>query len=276
MRSGCDELQPRGRLPPQCMIEWRRMKKRVLFVASGQSFLVKAMVKQIQAAAYEVVLSEPDIVEISQKEPIPDIFIVYLEGDLHAFNGTLKYLKKLKTEEGVDRVLYLIGSPAELDAAYAVISRGFVNAAFTRPVNIMEVVNRLNILITDESEFHGKKRILVVDDDSTMLRTMNNWFSAKYEVFMANSGMNAISLLTQKKVDLILLDYEMPVVSGLQVFEMLRSEPATANIPVIFLTSKDDRETVMKVLAAKPEKYLLKTRPAEELIKSVDDFFKGN
>ncbi|MBQ7160066.1 MAG: response regulator [Treponema sp.] len=140
----------------------------------------------------------------------------------------------------------------------------------------MEVINRLNILITEEGEFHGKKRILVVDDDSTMLRTMNNWFSSKYEVFMANSGMNAISLLAQKKVDLILLDYEMPVVSGLQVFEMLKSEVATASIPVIFLTSKDDKETVMKVLAAKPEKYLLKTRPAEELIKSVDDFFRGN
>ena len=71
--------------------------------------------------------------------------------------------------------------------------------------------------------------------------------------------LNAISLLTQHHVDLILLDYEMPVVSGLQVLEMLRSEPATANIPVIFLTAKDDRETVMKVVAAHPEKYLLKT-----------------
>lgn len=252
------------------------MKKRILFVATGQTFLVNAMTKQLMTAGYEVVHSEPDIVEISQKEPFPDIFIVYLEGDVNAFNGTLKYLKKRKSEDGTDRVLYLIGSPAELEAAYEVVSRGFVNASFIRPVNMAEIINKLNILITEESEFHGKKRVLVVDDDSTMLRTMNNWFSKKYEVFMANSGMNAIALLSQKKVDLILLDYEMPVVSGLQVFEMLKSEPNTANIPVIFLTSKDDKETVMKVLAAKPEKYLLKTRPAEELIKSVDDFFHGN
>lgn len=252
------------------------MKKRILFVASESSFLVNAMVKNLRDSGYTVLQSQPDIVEISLKEDMPDIFIVYLEGDLNAFNGTLKYLKKLKAEDGVDRVLYLIGSPAEIEAAHEVVPKSFVNAAFVRPVNMADVVAKLDILITEESEFHGKKRLLVVDDDSTMLRTMNNWFGKKYEVFMANSGMNAIALLAQKKVDLILLDYEMPVVSGLQVFEMLKSEPHTVGIPVIFLTSKDDKDTVMKVLAAKPEKYLLKTRPAEELIKSVDDFFRGN
>ena len=87
--------------------------------------------------------------------------------------------------------------------------------------------------------------------------------------------MNAITFLGKKHVDLILLDYEMPVASGLQVFEMLKAEPATASIPVIFLTAKDDRETVMKVLAAKPEKYLLKTMDPEELVESVNNFFKG-
>ena len=69
--------------------------------------------------------------------------------------------------------------------------------------------------------------------------------------------------------------FRSPVADGLQVFQMLKSEPSTANIPVIFLTAKDDKETVMKVLAAKPEKYLLKTLPPEELLKSVDNFFKG-
>ena len=138
-----------------------------------------------------------------------------------------------------------------------------------------EVIARLNTLILDEEGSDGKKKILVVDDDGIMLRSMNNWLSKKYDVYLANSGLNAISLLAQKHVDLILLDYEMPVASGLQVFEMIKAEPKTAGIPVIFLTAKDDKETVMKVLAAKPEKYLLKTMEPEALVKSVDDFFKG-
>ena len=87
--------------------------------------------------------------------------------------------------------------------------------------------------------------------------------------------MNAISFLATNRVDLILLDYEMPVISGLQVFEMLKTGDKTKDIPVIFLTGKDDKETVLKVISAKPEKYLLKNMPAEELLKAVDDFFHG-
>ena len=136
-----------------------------------------------------------------------------------------------------------------------------------------DVLAKLNPLFGDN--LPDKRRILVVDDDSVMLRTMNNWLSKKYDVFMANSGMNAISLLAKQHVDLILLDYEMPVISGLQVFEMLQSESATADIPVIFLTAKDDKDTVMKVLSVKPAKYLLKTMPTEELMKSIENFFKG-
>lgn len=92
---------------------------------------------------------------------------------------------------------------------------------------------------------------------------------------MANSGINVISLLCRNHGDLILLDYEMSVVSRFQVFEMLKAEPSTQNIPVIFLTAKDDKSTVMKVLASKTEKYLLKILLVEEFVKNVDDFFKG-
>lgn len=252
------------------------MDKRILFISEkSDNFLVGAMIKNIRAAGYEVFTAQPDMVEISLIQNIPDIYILYLEGDLNSFNGTLVYLKKLLTEEGKDRVLYLIGSQLEIATAYEIVPKPLVSAAFSRPVNIKDVVNKLNTLHTESGEETHKKRVLVVDDDSVILRTMKTWLSQKYDVYMANSGLNAISLLAQESVDLILLDYEMPVASGLQVFEMLKSDEKTRNIPVIFLTAKDDKETVMKVLAAKPEKYLLKTMPPEQLVKAVDDFFKG-
>ncbi len=73
--------------------------------------------------------------------------------------------------------------------------------------------------------------------------------------------------------DLILLDYEMPVTSGPQVLEMLRSEPKTAKIPVIFLTCKGDRDSVVQVLALKPEGYILKSSGRDKLVESVGSFF---
>ena len=252
------------------------MERRILFVCENQNFLVNAIIKSLEDSRYAVQTAEPDMVEISLISNIPDIYIVYLEGDLNKFNGTLKYLKKLVTEDGKDRVIYFIGNPLEIEAAYEVFPKALVSASFSRPVNVKDILAKLNQLMTEEANgYSGTKRILVVDDDGIMLRTMKTWLSKKYEVFMANSGMNAIQFLAQNRVDLILLDYEMPVASGLQVFEMLKADSNTANIPVIFLTSKDDKETVMKVLAAKPEKYLLKSMEPEVLLKTVDDFFKG-
>ena len=74
-------------------------------------------------------------------------------------------------------------------------------------------------------------------------------------------------------MDLILLDYEMPILSGLETFRILRSEQMTIDIPVIFLTSKDDKKIVMRVLEGKPENYLLKPISPSILTQTVEDFF---
>ena len=126
------------------------------------------------------------------------------------------------------------------------------------------------------SKIEEKKRILVCDDDGTMLRTMKSWLNEKYQVFMVNSGMSAITFLATNKVDLILLDYEMPVISGAKVYEMIKSEKDTANIPVMFLTAKSDKDSVMEVLSLnpKPEAYLLKSKSKEVVLSSINDFFE--
>ncbi|MCQ2749895.1 MAG: response regulator [Clostridia bacterium] len=75
------------------------------------------------------------------------------------------------------------------------------------------------------------------------------------------------------KPDLILLDYEMPVCSGAQFLEMLHSEAQTKDIPVIFLTSRSDEETVRKVLELGPQGYLLKSQSKENIVEAISKFF---
>jgi DNA-binding NarL/FixJ family response regulator len=53
----------------------------------------------------------------------------------------------------------------------------------------------------------------------------------------------------------------------------MREHSKLNNIPVIFLTAKDDKESVMKVVSLKPAKYLLKSMPKEKLIGAIDEFF---
>ena len=85
--------------------------------------------------------------------------------------------------------------------------------------------------------------------------------------------MQAIKLLAKNKVDLILLDYEMPVTSGPQVLEMLRSDEDTSSVPVMFLTGKDDKESVMSVMSLRPDGYILKNIQQGELLERLRDFF---
>ena len=153
------------------------------------------------------------------------------------------------------------------------IPKHLIRQFFERPVNINELVEAMDTYITKFGA-QNKKKILVVDDSGAMLRNVKGWLEDTYQVILANSGAMAIKYLATNRPDLVLLDYEMPVVDGRQVLEMIRTETEFSDVPVIFLTSKDDRESVMQVMALKPEGYLLKTMEPAKIIAEVDAFFE--
>ena len=119
-----------------------------------------------------------------------------------------------------------------------------------------------------------QKSILLVDDDPTFLKMMKGWLDPYYRITIVTSGMQALMYLADNKPNLILLDYEMPVTSGPQVLEMIRSETKVDRVPVMFLTGKGDRESVMKVVSLKPDGYLLKSLPREQILSSIEEFFE--
>ncbi len=104
-----------------------------------------------------------------------------------------------------------------------------------------------------------KRKILIVDDDPSYAGMVREWIKDVYQVNVVTAGMQAISFLLKHPVDLILLDYEMPVVDGPQVLQMLRQEPETSHIPVVFLTGVGTPEEVKRVMALKPSGYILKS-----------------
>lgn len=127
----------------------------------------------------------------------------------------------------------------------------------------------------EQMERESKKRKLLVVDDSEFLRmAMKELLGKEYEIAEASSGLAAIRCITLDRPDLVLLDYEMPVCDGRQVLEMIRSEKEIADIPVMFLTSRVDKESVQKVISLKPVGYLLKTLSPDKIKKEIDDYFK--
>lgn len=117
-----------------------------------------------------------------------------------------------------------------------------------------------------QEETNGKKRILVVDDNGTALRTMKAMLEDTYEVAIAISGAQAMTSIGKKRPDLILLDYEMPVCDGRMTLEMIRADEDLTNIPVVFLTAINDRANIEAVLQLKPAGYFLKPPVKERLL----------
>ncbi|EJL6400125.1 MULTISPECIES: HD domain-containing phosphohydrolase [Vibrio] len=83
-------------------------------------------------------------------------------------------------------------------------------------------------------------RILIVDDEPANLKVMRQVLQENYRLSFARSGQDALALLAQEKVDLILLDIMMPEMTGFDVCQRLKSNPKTAAIPVIFVTALRD------------------------------------
>lgn len=111
--------------------------------------------------------------------------------------------------------------------------------------------------------------ILIIDDDTRMLRILKEELREKYNVATAVSGKIALNFLEKRKTDLILLDYVMPDEDGPAVLKKLRENNATKDIPVVFLTGINDRNKIEKVLDMNPQGYLLKPIKPEKLFRTI-------
>ena len=111
----------------------------------------------------------------------------------------------------------------------------------------------------DELDCTERAIILVVDDTPENLTLMNNLLKDDYKVKVANSGEKALKIAAaDSPPNLILLDIMMPGMDGYEVCRLLKSDPRTMNIPVIFLTARSDMEDEQKGLELGAVDYIIK------------------
>ena len=113
----------------------------------------------------------------------------------------------------------------------------------------------------------NKATILVIDDQNTVLRVMERMLSDEYQVITAGSGEEGLHLAKHKMPDLILLDMVMPEMSGVEVCQHLAGDPLTRKIPVIFVTSMDDRHNEESGFKAGAVDYISKP-PSPGIVKA--------
>ncbi len=157
--------------------------------------------------------------------------------------------------------------------SFCVIAPHLIESGIGTPLDASNAMTEIEKYLL-EKEKNTKRKILIVDDSITIRRGIKQLLFESYDMAEVGSGVAAIRAITLDRPDLVLLDYEMPVCDGRHVLEMLRSEREFADIPVIFLTSRDDKESVQKVLSLKADGYLLKYLKPAEIKRRIDEYFR--
>lgn len=242
----------------------------IIIVSETQGFLLSTLQEHLESADFAVSIVAADVDKLSKVPHPVGAAVIYASEELLEDQQALIYIRDRSVEEGT--AIFLVGNEGEVEEIEKIIPRSMMRGIYFRPINVNAVAQELTNYIREQHQAERKK-VLVVDDSGAMLRNVKGWLEDKYQVILANSGTMAIKYLTLNRPDLILLDYEMPVIDGRQVLEMIRSEADFRDVPVIFLTGKDDRESVMNVMAMKPDGYLLKSLRPEQIVQAVDDFF---
>ncbi|MBN1835581.1 MAG: response regulator [Spirochaetales bacterium] len=110
-------------------------------------------------------------------------------------------------------------------------------------------------------------RVLVVDDDRRNVRLISSYLlTEEYEVLPAYSGEEAMSLLGNTEIDLVLLDIMMPGVDGYQVCKRIKSRDATRMVPVVLLTALDDTQAKLQGIECGADDFVTKPANREELL----------
>jgi len=103
-----------------------------------------------------------------------------------------------------------------------------------------------------------RQKIMLVDDNTVNLTVGKNALIDKYDVFTIPSGEKLLKILERTIPDLILLDIDMPDMTGYDVIKILKANPDTAKIPVVFLTAKTDTQDELMGLSLGAIDYIIK------------------
>lgn len=247
--------------------------KGVVLFMQHYSIVVKGMEKKLADKGFYIRATVSEIIDARMHAGKAGLFIVYLPDDITENLAESKVMLELcELLASSQQRSIVIGENKYHQELVSSIPSLENYPWIDRPVDMDNLCKIVEEELSGKKAAVNKRKILIIDDDPSYASMVRGWITScnNYQVNIVTGGMQAITFLLKTKVDLILLDYEMPVVDGPQVFQMLRSEETTKNIPVVFLTGVGTREGVTRVMSLKPDGYILKSTTKEGLLDSIN------
>lgn len=207
----------------------------------------------------------------------PDLALVSLVGMKEDGKAVLDCMR----DKHAKLPVLCVGNPEEL----SIFESEFAEKQFSRlvrPVTIREIAEGIYKVLNNQAvggvisptRPNRRKRILLVDDSAIQLRTMKGLLQTDYDVDMATSAKEAMTLIYKNVPDLIFLDYDMPQCDGKMTFEMFKNDSISSDIPVVFLTGVTEKNKVLSVLNMYPADYLVKPVDKSRVMETIHNVFE--
>lgn len=118
-------------------------------------------------------------------------------------------------------------------------------------------------------------KILVVDDFATMRRIVRNILKqiGFTNIVEADDGSTALDILKSDKIDLILCDWNMPKVSGMDLLKQIRADNAMKDIPFLMVTAEAQKENIVEAVQAGCNNYIVKPFTADTISEKLKKIF---
>ena len=121
-----------------------------------------------------------------------------------------------------------------------------------------------------------KMKVLIVDDFATMRRIVRNVLKqiGFTNMIEADNGKNALKVLKKENIDLILCDWNMPEMPGIDLLKAIKSDDELKNIPFVMVTAEAQKENIIEAVKAGVSSYIVKPFTAETVTEKLNTIFK--
>lgn len=249
--------------PSFCSVD----KRALILIIERDGFLVQELSKVVANSG--MIFQTATNLKFAKKlisQQIPNAVILEITDDNNAEG--LKLLAELNCHTPTIPVLVLTTKD---DLPYRVqIARLGGRAFLQKPTNTALVLETIKNLLQPKSK--ANNRVLIVDDDSQVLDVLANYLRQEdFEVATLDNPLIFWETLEEINPNVLVIDVEMPSMSGIELCKIVRNDPRISNLLIIFITAHTDAETMQRVFAAGADDYLRKPIIPSELVTRISN-----
>lgn len=248
------------------------MRYKMLVVGNTRAItdaVAKNLGKKNQIILSSFVVEELEII-LEQEDP--DVVILCLK--TATMEQIAEVVKKNETLELLKKEIVIIGDEKErlmfqvTAVRYQPLEWSFERGLLGLQEKIDEAM-RMNPRY--EELYH--KRILIIDDDRRTTAVLQEMISDEYDVLVCENGIEAINILSKRRVDGVIISYDLGSMPGRQVYQKIKGMKGYESLPIFFTTMNRSKDVIMDCVSLKPQGLLIKPVQKQDILDSLHKIY---